>query len=109
MGCYWENLLCKTYSINLRIDFWPSKPGRFQFNFPIAPLHLGKHLKGMCMTNKFVNEAPYHPGYEDAGFKGDVSPITLELERFRKSNARYLDFANTIVDFCKTDRNRVIR
>ena len=61
------------------------------------------------MTNKFVDEAPYHPGYEDAAFKGNVSPLVLELERFRKSNSRYLDFANTIVDFCKTEKNRVIK
>ena len=56
------------------------------------------------MTNKFVDEAPYHPGYEDAAFKVNVSPLVLELERFRKSNSRYLDFANTIVDFCKTKK-----
>ena len=61
------------------------------------------------MTNKFVDEAPYHPGYEDAAFKGGVSPLASELERFRKSNARYLDFANTIVDFCKAERNRDIK
>jgi hypothetical protein len=61
------------------------------------------------MTNKFVDEAPYHPGYEDAAFKGDVSPLALELKRYRKSNARYLEFANTIVDFCKAERNRHIK
>ena len=61
------------------------------------------------MTNKFVDEAPYHPGYEDAAFKGDVSQLALELERYRKSNARYLEFANTIVDFCKAERNRHIK
>jgi len=60
----------------------------------------------MYMTKKFVDEAPYHPGYEDAGFKGDISPIALEIDRFRKSNSRYLDFANTIVDFCKSEKNR---
>ena len=41
------------------------------------------------MTNKFVEEAPYHPGYEDAGFKGAVSPLASEIDRFRKSNSRY--------------------
>ena len=52
------------------------------------------------MTNKFVEEAPYHPGYEDAGFKGVASPLAAEIDRFRKSNSRYLSFADVIVDFC---------
>ena len=31
------------------------------------------------MTNKFVEEAPYHPGYEDAAFKDGVSPLLQKL------------------------------
>jgi hypothetical protein len=58
------------------------------------------------MTNKFVEEAPYHPGYEDAGFKGVVSPIAAEIDSFRKSNSRYLGFADVIVDFCISDKNK---
>ena len=59
------------------------------------------------MTNKFVEEAPYHPGYEDVGFKAKSSSITAEIDRFRKSNSRYLSFADVIVDFCVSDQNRL--
>mgnify|MGYP000010434202 FL=1 len=59
------------------------------------------------MTNKFVEEAPYHPGYEDAGFKGAISPLAVEIDRFRKSNSRYLNFADVIVDFCVSDQNKL--
>jgi hypothetical protein len=30
------------------------------------------------MTNKLVEEAPYHPGYEDAGFKPPAKTLTDE-------------------------------
>ena len=59
------------------------------------------------MTNKFVEEAPYHPGYEDAGFKGVASPLVTEIDQFRKSNSRYLNFADVIVDFCASDQNKL--
>lgn len=59
------------------------------------------------MTNKFVEEAPYHPGYEDVSFKSEVSSITLEIDQFRKINSRYLSFADVIVDFCISDHNRL--
>ncbi len=59
------------------------------------------------MTNKFVEEAPYHPGYEDAAFKGSVSPLAAEIDRFRKSNSRYLNFADVIVNFCVSDQNKL--
>ncbi|QWE08627.1 hypothetical protein [Polynucleobacter ibericus] len=58
------------------------------------------------MTNKFVEEAPYHPGYEDASFKGAASPLAAEIDLFRKSNSRYLSFADVIVNFCKSDQNK---
>ena len=59
------------------------------------------------MTNKFVEEAPYHPGYEDVGFKGEISNVAAEIDLFRKSNSRYLNFADVIVDFCISDHNRL--
>jgi len=59
------------------------------------------------MTNKFVEEAPYHPGYEDAGFKGAASSLVTEIDCFRKSNSRYLNFADVIVDFCVSDQNKL--
>jgi hypothetical protein len=59
------------------------------------------------MTNKYVEEAPYHPGYEDAGFKGEVSSVALEIDRFRKSNSRYLNFADVIVDFCVSNHPKL--
>ena len=59
------------------------------------------------MTNKFVEEAPYHPGYEDASFKNVASPLVAEIERFRKSNSRYLNFSDVIVNFCISDQNHL--
>ena len=59
------------------------------------------------MTNKFVEEAPYHPGYEDASFAGEASKLAMEIDYFRKSNSRYLSFSDVIVDFCISDHNRL--
>ena len=59
------------------------------------------------MSNKFVEEAPYHPGYEDVGFKDETSSLAAEIDRFRKSNSRYLSFADVIVDFCSSSHNRL--
>jgi hypothetical protein len=59
------------------------------------------------MTKQFVEEAPYHPGYEDVGFKGDISSVAAEINRFRESNSRYLSFADVIVDFCTSGHNRL--
>ena len=56
------------------------------------------------MTNKLVEEAPFHPGYEDASFKPEISPMLAEVENFRKTNARYLRFSELIVDFCKSSK-----
>ena len=56
------------------------------------------------MTNHLVQEAPFHPGYEDAVYKNEVSPVMAELERFRKMNARYLRFSEVTVDFCKSSK-----
>jgi hypothetical protein len=56
------------------------------------------------MSNKLVQEAPFHPGYEDASYKNEVSPVIAELESFRKMKARYLGFSEVIVDFCKSSK-----
>jgi hypothetical protein len=53
------------------------------------------------MSNIYTKEAPYHPGYEDASFKHEVSKNVSELSELRLVNARYLRFADAIVDFCK--------
>ena len=53
------------------------------------------------MSNTHTKEAPYHPGYEDASFKQEVSKSVSELSELRRVNARYLKFADAIVDFCK--------
>lgn len=58
------------------------------------------------MSNKYVEEAPYHPGYEDVGFKDETSRLATEIDRFRKSNSRYLSFADVIVDFCSSSHHR---
>lgn len=57
------------------------------------------------MSNQYVDEAPYHPGYEDASFKNEVSPQIAELMEYRKMSARHLQFSNTIVQFCKSEQN----
>lgn len=62
--------------------------------------------KGKCMTNQFVEEAPYHPGYEDAGFKSQASPVAAELDSFRKSSSRYLNFADVIVNYCANQQTK---
>jgi hypothetical protein len=62
-------------------------------------------MKEIPMSNQYAHEAPYHPGYEDASFKNEVSPQIAELMEYRKMNARHLQFSNTIVQFCKSDLN----
>jgi len=59
------------------------------------------------MSNKFVEEAPYHPGYEDVGFKDEASRLVAEIDCFRKSNSRYLSFADVIIDFCSSSHSRL--
>ena len=59
------------------------------------------------MSNKFVEEAPYHPGYEDVGFKDETSRLIAEIDSFRKSNSRYLSFADVIIDFCSSSHSRL--
>ena len=59
------------------------------------------------MSNKFVEEAPYHPGYEDVGFKDETSRLAAEINSFRKNNSRYLNFADVIVNFCSSTDNRL--
>ena len=59
------------------------------------------------MGNKFVGEAPYHPGYEDVGFKDETSRVAAEIDSIRKSNSRYLSFADVIVDFCSSRHGRL--
>lgn len=54
------------------------------------------------MSNIYTKEAPYHPGYEDASFKQEISKGVSELTELRRVNSRYLKFADAIVDFCKT-------
>jgi hypothetical protein len=53
------------------------------------------------MSNIYTKEAPYHPGYEDASFKPEVSKSASELSELRRVNTRYLQFADAIVDHCK--------
>jgi hypothetical protein len=56
------------------------------------------------MSNKLVQEAPFHPGYEDASYENEVPPVMAELESFRKMNANYLNFSEVIVNFCKSSK-----
>ena len=56
------------------------------------------------MSNKLVQEAPFHPGYEDASYENEVPPVMAELESFRKMNANYLNFSEVIVNFRKSSK-----
>ena len=51
------------------------------------------------MSNKLVDEAPYHPGYEDASFEQVDNPLMTELNQYRRMNARYIETAKKIVEF----------
>lgn len=51
------------------------------------------------MTNKYAEEAPYHPGYEDAVMTQVSNPIIDELNQYRRMNEKYSTFARTIVDY----------
>jgi hypothetical protein len=53
------------------------------------------------MNNQYIEEAPYHPGYEDASFKSEISKNVAELTELRRVNSRYLKFSEAIVEFCK--------
>jgi hypothetical protein len=59
------------------------------------------------MSNQYTEEAPYHPGYEDASFKGEVSKSIAELTELRRVNSRYLKFSEAIVEFCKASHTTV--
>jgi len=45
------------------------------------------------MNSKLVDEAPYHPGYEDASFEQVENPLMAELAQYRKMNERYIETA----------------
>jgi hypothetical protein len=54
-------------------------------------------------AQKIVDEAPYHPGYEDAVI-GDINhtnPLMQELNEYRRMNAKYNQLAKTIIQFLK--------
>ena len=53
--------------------------------------------------NKFVEEAPYHPGYEDAVLIPDVRPSigVAEIEDMVKTKERHLQTASKIMEFMK--------
>jgi len=55
-------------------------------------------------ATKIAEEAPYHPGYEDAVVMKSpdvVNPIIDELNEFRRMNEKYKVMQNTIVEFIK--------
>lgn len=54
-------------------------------------------------ATKLVEEAPYHPGYEDAVVVGGHHTNLLldELNEFRRMDAKYKKFAKTIIEFLK--------
>jgi hypothetical protein len=51
---------------------------------------------------KIVQEAPYHPGYEDAAMdRQQVNPLMVELEEYRKTRDRHFKTAQHIIQFLK--------
>ena len=50
------------------------------------------------MSNKLVEEAPYHPGYEDAVVDGVVTNWITEYLSYKE---RHLNTAKNIVEFIK--------
>jgi hypothetical protein len=54
-------------------------------------------------ATKIVEEAPYHPGYEDAaiGDNNHINPLIQELNEYRRMNAKYDKLSKTIIQFLK--------
>ena len=57
------------------------------------------------MTNDYVKEAPYHPGYEDAVVDGIVNNWITEYLEYKQ---RHLNTAKNIVNFVR-ESNRTKR
>ena len=57
------------------------------------------------MTNEYVKEAPYHPGYEDAVVDGVVTNWITEHLEYKQ---RHLNTAKNIVNFVR-ETNRTKR
>jgi hypothetical protein len=56
---------------------------------------------------KIVQEAPYHPGYEDAVIIPEtVNPLMEELNELRKWKERHLNTAKGIVQFYKDKQKK---
>jgi predicted SAM-dependent methyltransferase len=55
------------------------------------------------MTNDYVKEAPYHPGYEDAVVDGIVNNWITEHLAYKE---RHLNTAKNIVEFVKESNRR---
>ena len=55
------------------------------------------------MTNDYVKEAPYHPGYEDAVVDGIVTNWHTE---YLASRDRHFNTAKTIVEFVKKSNQK---
>ena len=56
------------------------------------------------MTNDYVKEAPYHPGYEDAVVDGVVTNWITEYLEYKQ---RHLNTAKNIVKFIKASNARI--
>lgn len=52
------------------------------------------------MTNDYVKEAPYHPGYEDAVVDGIVNNWITEHLEYKQ---RHLNTAKNIVEFVRNN------
>jgi hypothetical protein len=57
------------------------------------------------MTNEYVKEAPYHPGYEDAVVDGIINNWITEYLEYKQ---RHLNTAKNIVNFVR-ESNRTKR
>jgi hypothetical protein len=52
-------------------------------------------------NSKIVEEAPYHPGYESAGFDTFSNKIINEVNEYRKFKERHFNTAKNIVEHIK--------
>ena len=62
--------------------------------------------KETSMTNKYAEEAPYHPGYEDAAMNQVSNPIVDELNEYRRMNEKYSTLARTIVNYVINQKHK---
>lgn len=57
-------------------------------------------------TSNYADEAPYHPGYEDAAMEQVVNPMLVELNEYRRMSQKYAKTQTVIVDYIRSNTKR---